>query len=102
MVMGLRFRKRIKIFPGVWLNLSKSGISTSIGGKGLTVNLKGGKVKTTASIPGTGLSYSQTTGTHDDPAYQASTGDTPPASATVTVVVLLVIVAVVALVFMAK
>jgi L,D-peptidoglycan transpeptidase YkuD (ErfK/YbiS/YcfS/YnhG family) len=60
MNMSLRFRKRIKIFPGVWFNLSKSGISTSIGGKGLTVNLKDGKTKTTVGIPGSGLSYSET------------------------------------------
>ncbi len=62
MNMSLRFRKRIKIFPGVWFNLSKSGISTSIGGKGLTVNLKDGKNKTTVGIPGSGLSYSETSG----------------------------------------
>lgn len=31
--MGFLFRKRIKIFPGVWLNLSKGGIGTSFGGK---------------------------------------------------------------------
>jgi hypothetical protein len=67
MDMGFRFRRRIKIFPGVWFNLSKSGVSTSIGGKGLTVNLKDGKTKTTAGIPGTGLSYSETsTGSPDD------------------------------------
>ena len=59
--MGFRFRKRIKIAPGAWLNLSKSGVSTSIGGKGLTVNLKDGKTTTTASLPGTGLSYRSTT-----------------------------------------
>lgn len=59
--MGFRFRKRIKIIPALWVNLSKSGMSTSIGGKGLTVNLKGDKTKTTASIPGTGLSYSRQT-----------------------------------------
>ena len=59
--MGFRFRKRIKLFPGAWLNVSKSGISTSIGGKGLTVNLKDGKTKTTISAPGTGISYSETT-----------------------------------------
>lgn len=98
--MGFRLRKRIKLLPGLWLNLSKTGVSTSIGGKGLTVNLKGGKVKTTASIPGTGLSYSQTTGTHDDPAHKTSTGDTAPASSTTPAVALLVIVVVIALVFM--
>lgn len=102
--MGLRFRKRIKLFPGVWLNLSKSGVSTSIGGKGLTVNLKGGKTKTTVSIPGTGLSYSETsTRNHDDPVHQVSSiGDPAPTSATVPAVVLLVIVAVIALVFFVK
>jgi len=33
-VMGLRLRKSIKILPGVKLNISKSGISTSIGVRG--------------------------------------------------------------------
>jgi hypothetical protein len=32
--MGFRFRRRIKLFPGLWLNASKSGISASIGGHG--------------------------------------------------------------------
>jgi hypothetical protein len=31
--MSFLFRKRIKILPGVWLNLSKGGLSTSFGGK---------------------------------------------------------------------
>lgn len=58
--MGFLFRKRIRILPGIWLNLSKRGTSTSFGGKGLTVNIKDDKVRTTASIPGTGLSYRTT------------------------------------------
>ena len=58
--MGFRFRKRLKILPGLWLNVSKGGVSTSVGVKGLTVNLKDGKTRTTASIPGTGISYSET------------------------------------------
>ena len=55
---GFKFRKRVKLLPGVWLNLSKTGVSTSVGTKGLTVNLKGNKARTTVSAPGTGLSYS--------------------------------------------
>jgi L,D-peptidoglycan transpeptidase YkuD (ErfK/YbiS/YcfS/YnhG family) len=67
--MGFRFRKRIKILPGFWFNMSKRGISTSIGGKGLTVNLKDGKTRTTVGIPGTGLSYRTTsTDTSDNKA----------------------------------
>jgi hypothetical protein len=52
--MGFGFRKSIKIAPGIKINLSKSGISTSIGGKGLTYNTRG---RVTASVPGTGLRY---------------------------------------------
>lgn len=63
--MGLRFRKRIKILPGVYINLSKSGVSTSLGGKGLTVNLRGDKTRTTVGIPSTGISYSSTSTTSD-------------------------------------
>ncbi len=52
--MGWGFRKSIRIAPGIRLNVSKSGISTSIGGKGFTYNTRG---RVTASIPGTGIRY---------------------------------------------
>lgn len=57
--MGLRFRKSIKIAPGVKLNLGKKSAGISIGGKysGVSVNSKTG-VRVRASAPGTGLSYS--------------------------------------------
>ncbi len=56
--MALRFQKRIKIFPGVYINLSKSGVSASLGGHGATVNVgHTGKRFFTLGIPGTGLSY---------------------------------------------
>lgn len=80
--MGFRYRKRVKLFPGVWFNLSKGGVSTSVGGKSLTVNLKSSKVKTTASIPGTGISYSETA---DTQAHQATTPDLAPARAGIPV-----------------
>lgn len=53
--MAWNYRKRIKIFPGIHLNFSKSGISTSIGPKGAKVNFgpKGSYLYT--NIPGTGL-----------------------------------------------
>lgn len=56
--MGLKFRKRIKIAPGIYINISKSGVSTSIGGKGATINIGKKGTKATLGIPGTGLSYS--------------------------------------------
>lgn len=60
--MGLRFKKSIKIAPGVKLNLNKNSTSVTFGARGAhyTVNSKG---KKTASIgiPGTGISYVQST-----------------------------------------
>lgn len=51
----MRFRKSIKICKGLKVNLSKSGLSATVGGRGLSFNYgkKGGYVN--ASIPGTGL-----------------------------------------------
>ena len=56
--MGLNFRKSIQLIPGVKLNLSKSGASISAGVPGFrkSINTQG-QVTTTASIPGTGLYY---------------------------------------------
>jgi tetratricopeptide (TPR) repeat protein len=55
--MGFRFFKRVNIFPGVTLNLSKSGGSVSVGPQGarLTVGPRGSKV--TLGVPGSGLFY---------------------------------------------
>ena len=53
--MGWRFKKRIKILPGVYINLSKSGISTNIGIKGANVTFGPDATYVTTGIPGTGL-----------------------------------------------
>ena len=55
--MGFRFRRRIKLLPGIRLNISKSGVSTSVGEPGATINLRGNNVRTTVGVPGSGLSY---------------------------------------------
>jgi hypothetical protein len=55
---GFRFRKSIGVLPGVKVNLSKSRVSTSLGGRGATVNVGAdGKRMVTVGIPGTGMSY---------------------------------------------
>ncbi len=56
--MGFRFRKTIKLLPGLKLNVSKGGISTSIGRRGATINIGKKGVRGTIGLPGTGLSYS--------------------------------------------
>ena len=40
--MGISFRKRVKVGPGTWLNLSKKGISISQKVGKLTFNTRGG------------------------------------------------------------
>jgi hypothetical protein len=57
--MTFRFQKRISILPGVRINLSKSGVSTSLGPRGADVNVGKDGVTANAGIPGTGLSYRQ-------------------------------------------
>ena len=57
--MGLRFHRRIQLLPGVHLNLSKSGVTVSLGGAPFTLNIGEGIRRFTASLPGTGLSWSQ-------------------------------------------
>ena len=53
--MGVKFRKRVEIFPGFKLNFSLSGMSATIGPAGANVNVgkKGAYLNT--GIPGTGL-----------------------------------------------
>ena len=78
--MGLRFRKSINLGGGFRINLSKSGIGYSYGVKGLryTKTAKG-KERMTASIPGTGLSWSTEAGkdTRKKRASSVSTSTAP-------------------------
>ncbi len=55
--MGLRFQKRIRLFKGFAVNLSKTGASFTVGGRGASINVRGGRVTGNVGIPGTGLSY---------------------------------------------
>jgi hypothetical protein len=55
--MGFRFRKRIKLFPGLHLNISTRGYSISVGERGLTTNISRKVLRETVGLPGTGISY---------------------------------------------
>lgn len=57
--MGFRFRKSLRIAPGVRLNLTQRGVSTTLGPRGSTISLGSRGVRGNVGIPGTGLSYSQ-------------------------------------------
>lgn len=56
--MGFRFRKSINLGGGFKVNLSKSGIGYSWGGKGFSFTKKAkGGTRQTVSVPGTGISW---------------------------------------------
>jgi Protein of unknown function (DUF4236) len=77
--MGFRFYRRLRLFPGVRLNFSKSGVSTSIGGRGHWITFGGKRAPTvTLGVPGTGLRYTQQLGNHSH--VDPSAAVVPPAA----------------------
>jgi hypothetical protein len=57
--MALRFRRSIKLAPGIRMNFSGSGLSWSFGPRGASVNVGRRGTFLNAGIPGTGLSSRQ-------------------------------------------
>lgn len=53
--MAFKLRRRLRLAPGIMFNISRKGISTTLGIKGLSVNVgkKGAYLNT--GIPGTGI-----------------------------------------------
>jgi len=79
--MGFRFRRSFRLFPGVRLNASKSGLSASFGTRGawLTVGKRG--TRATIGLPGTGISYTTTASSHPrhtQPTPAAATPESTP------------------------
>ena len=63
--MGIRFRKSINLGSGFRINLSKSGIGYSWGGKGFRYTKTArGSNRSTYSSPGTGIAYIEESGSH--------------------------------------
>ena len=84
--MGFRFFRRVKILPGVTLNLSGSGPSVSVGPRGLKTTFGPKGTRTTVGLPGTGLSYTEVHGDNHSPATRSGGSG----CLTVTVLVLFV------------
>jgi Protein of unknown function (DUF4236)/Bacterial SH3 domain len=68
-----RFRRSIKLLPGIRWNIGKKSTSVSFGGRGLTYTLGTKGSRTTVGIPGTGISY-----THVHTAKSDSATPLPP------------------------
>lgn len=62
--MAWNFRRRKKIAPGVYINMSKKGISTTVGPKGASMTFGPNGTYMNTSIPGTGLYNRQKIGSH--------------------------------------
>lgn len=54
--MAINFRRRIKIAPGVYLNVGRAGVSTSIGARGASITVGKRGAHANLGVPGTGLS----------------------------------------------
>ena len=60
--MPLRFSRRLSIIPGLRLNLSKSGVSASIGHRGAWYTVGSHGQRATLGLPGTGLFWTERIG----------------------------------------
>lgn len=54
--MPVRFRRTFTLFPGVKINVSKGGMSVTVGRRGFHLNFSKRGVKETVGLPGSGLS----------------------------------------------
>jgi hypothetical protein len=55
--MGLRFFRRVRIAPGLTVNLSRCGASLSVGRRGARVTVGASGARATVGATGTGLFY---------------------------------------------
>ena len=74
--MGFRFHRTVRLLPGLRLNLSKSGVSASVGTRGAWLTFGRNGTRTTVGLPGTGISYTTTSSAH-----QHQDAAAPPARA---------------------
>lgn len=63
----MKFRKRVKVFPGFYLNFSNAGVSSTIGVKGASINFSKKGTYLNTGIPGTGFYNRQKIGGESNP-----------------------------------
>jgi hypothetical protein len=58
--MSIRYWRRIRLAPGLRLNLSRGDVSASLGHRGLWYTVsRGGRRRVTVGLPGTGLFFTR-------------------------------------------
>lgn len=75
--MAIRFRRRIKLLPGVTMNVGKTAASVSFGVRGAHTTVGPTGTRTTAGIPGTGLSATHLAGTAESGAQRVAQDEKP-------------------------
>ena len=96
--MAMRFRRSVKVAPGVKVNLSKKNVGVTVGSKGAhySVNTSGRKT-TTVGVPGTGVSFVDVSGKKGG--GSAQTGSVEPRLASKGTYIALLILAVLLVIF---
>jgi hypothetical protein len=89
--MGLRFQKRIKILPGLRLNVSKSGISWTVGTRGASVTTREGKLTGNVGLPGTGISHRKRLDFPGSPAKNNQKTSVPKQSGSPSILLLVIV-----------
>lgn len=73
--MGVRFRRSIKLAPGVRLNVTKTGMGVTVGGKGARYSVHSSGRRTLGlGLPGTGTYYQQSSGGRSRTGGQSARG----------------------------
>jgi hypothetical protein len=65
--MGWRFRRRVRVMPGLYLNLGRRGASVSLGVRGAHVTFGRHGKRATIGLPGSGISYTVYEPRHSPP-----------------------------------
>jgi hypothetical protein len=76
--MGFRFYRRVRIAPGLSVNLSTSGPSLTLGVRGAHVTVGRRGVTKTVGLPGTGLFYTSRHSLHSG--YHSAASGAPSSS----------------------
>src|SRR5215211_9082837 len=64
--MPVRFRRTFTLLPGVKVNVSKGGMSITVGTKGFHLNFSKHGVRQTTGLPGSGISHTSYLFKNDD------------------------------------
>ena len=83
--MSFRFFRRIRVAPGISLNLSRSGGSLSFGPRGSKYTVGPRGTRSTVGLPGTGLHYTRTgSRARRSPSPEGSSPEGPPVEGRLT------------------